>query len=506
MRRAGAFIAVAVLVSTSAGAQEPMRPRLPLRPATDAATNEARLPKSDFANALRTRPLDCNTAPLLSCGTSKSASLSCFSGDFFIDLYTFGGTAGQTVTIDGTATNGKTIFVGIQNSSGIILGQNYGVNTARFAYTFTTTGTYYIAVGFLEKFTGGTYLLAVSCGATTPPTGGGGCVTQTVGCNASATGQIASGDCILSAAGTRYDAWSFDGKFGDVVTATVEPLDSTLTTPGVFLRPPSGTISTPLMYGDHKPTVRYTLSSTGRWTAIVNTLDLPATGRYRISVQCSSGILPAPFQCIYQDLDCGQTGGGAINADSCKFGDSPDRYAPYGITMAAGDAVTIRATSTSFSPAVAIYRNGGDPIDVAFGPRGGTATLRRVASQPTQYELLVFGTEDNATGTYGISMTCESTCTQPTISLQPASGHVTLGAPYTFTAAAIGSPPFHYQWYRGGTGDTSVSVGSDSSSLVVTLNEPFTTWVRVKNACGSRDSVSATAMPDAPKRRRAGKR
>ncbi|HKO57556.1 MAG TPA: immunoglobulin domain-containing protein [Thermoanaerobaculia bacterium] len=327
------------------------------------------------------------------------------------------------------------------------------------------------------------------------------CIQQAIACGATVTGDLSPGDCTLTSDGTRYDVWSFNGSFGDVVTARLEAIDGTLTNPGLWIETPGGNPTLITMFGD-RPAVGYTLTSTGRWFIIVNTLDLSASGRYRLSLQCASGNPPSPFECVTQELGCNQTGLGVINADSCELSDS-GRYTSYKITVAAGDIVNIDATSADFAATVALYGEGDDPIASGFANgRGGIASLRYLATAAGLFEVAVYGQGPSDTGTFGIKMECQTTCTQPTISLQPSGGHTLLGSTFTFNTAAVGSPPFTFQWYRGQTGDTSSPIGGDDSKLVVTVNEALTVWVRVRNGCGSRDSVTATVTPDPPKRRR----
>lgn len=60
-----------------------------------------------------------------------------------------------------------------------------------------------------------------------------------------------------------------------------------------------------------------------------------------------------------------------------------------------------------------------------------------------------------------------------------------------------GNGPFHYQWFQGHSGSTAFPIAGATSS---TLQTPAITaatdfWVRVTNACGSRDSATATVSP-----------
>jgi hypothetical protein len=60
-----------------------------------------------------------------------------------------------------------------------------------------------------------------------------------------------------------------------------------------------------------------------------------------------------------------------------------------------------------------------------------------------------------------------------------------------------GNGPFHYQWYQGHSGITSSPVAGATQSTLQT--QPITSatefWVRITNACGTRDSATAVVTP-----------
>ena len=65
-----------------------------------------------------------------------------------------------------------------------------------------------------------------------------GCVSSPMTCNTSARGRLAVGDCTLSD-GTYFDAFRFNGSAGQLITATVYPISSSMTNPTIALAPPS---------------------------------------------------------------------------------------------------------------------------------------------------------------------------------------------------------------------------------------------------------------------------
>jgi hypothetical protein len=61
-----------------------------------------------------------------------------------------------------------------------------------------------------------------------------------------------------------------------------------------------------------------------------------------------------------------------------------------------------------------------------------------------------------------------------------------------------GNGPFKYQWYRGHSGSIASPIAGATKSEFTTpaINSTSEFWVRVKNACGSRDSATAVVKPN----------
>jgi len=74
---------------------------------------------------------------------------------------------------------------------------------------------------------------------------------------------------------------------------------------------------------------------------------------------------------------------------------------------------------------------------------------------------------------------------------------VTSGSRANLKVVPGGNGPFKYQWYQGHSGSTAFPIAGATSNTLQT--PPITTgtefWVRVTNACGSRDSATATVSP-----------
>ncbi|NDV62271.1 hypothetical protein G0Q06_07415 [Puniceicoccales bacterium CK1056] len=81
----------------------------------------------------------------------------------------------------------------------------------------------------------------------------------------------------------------------------------------------------------------------------------------------------------------------------------------------------------------------------------------------------------------------------PNIAMQPVGGSIPKGTSITLTVSATGLAPLSYQWYKGTSGDVSNPVpgATDVSFTTPVLMSAATYWVRVSNANGSDDSVTA---------------
>ena len=74
---------------------------------------------------------------------------------------------------------------------------------------------------------------------------------------------------------------------------------------------------------------------------------------------------------------------------------------------------------------------------------------------------------------------------------------VTFGQKATLRVVPNGTIPYKYQWYQGHSGSTAFPIAGATSSSLLTpaITTPTEFWVRVTNACGSRDSATATVSP-----------
>ena len=81
----------------------------------------------------------------------------------------------------------------------------------------------------------------------------------------------------------------------------------------------------------------------------------------------------------------------------------------------------------------------------------------------------------------------------PTITTPPENKSINSGQTTTLTVTASGTAPLTYQWYRGTSGDTSMPVGTNSSSFTTpALTSTTSYWARVSNSYGTVNSATAT--------------
>ncbi|HUP49962.1 MAG TPA: vWA domain-containing protein [Thermoanaerobaculia bacterium] len=80
---------------------------------------------------------------------------------------------------------------------------------------------------------------------------------------------------------------------------------------------------------------------------------------------------------------------------------------------------------------------------------------------------------------------------------QPQSQTVPLGTTAVLRAVPGGDGPLRYQWYRGPSGSTAFPIAGATTSELTTeaITVPTPYWVRVSNACGSRNSAAAIVSP-----------
>ena len=134
-------------------------------------------------------------------------------------------------------------------------------------------------------------------------------------------------------------------------------------------------------------------------------------------------------------------------------------------------------------------------------PGDGTAKLT-VSLSPDIFPAFYRGISVVGNGggsTEGAAINIEVICDPPLIlSLNnPKSQSVLRGDPATLTVKSEGPGPFAYQWYAGHAGFTSTPIaGATSDTFTTPPVDSFQEyWVRVSNACGNQNSLTARVTP-----------
>ena len=171
---------------------------------------------------------------------------------------------------------------------------------------------------------------------------------------------------------------------------------------------------------------------------------------------------------------------------------------PASSSISAGSPVTVTVSAGGTAPFTYQWFTG-DKGDVSHPIPGATlASLTQSPAATTKYWVRVSHTCDSQTADSNAATITVTvvTCTNPSITTQPADVTVGIGSTTTLKVVAAGSSTLHYQWFQGAKGDTSKPVGTDSATLVTAVIKSTTSfWVHVTNQCANgtpADSNAAT--------------
>lgn len=172
---------------------------------------------------------------------------------------------------------------------------------------------------------------------------------------------------------------------------------------------------------------------------------------------------------------------------------------PASSTISSGTPVTLTVSAGGTAPFTYQWFTG-DKGDTSHPIAGATSfSLTQSPSLTTKYWVRVSHTCDSQTvdsNAATITVT-PVTCTNPSITTQPANVSVGIGSTATLHVVAAGTSTLHYQWFQGAKGDTSKpAAGTDSATLVTGVIKSTTSfWVHVTNQCANgtpADSNAAT--------------
>jgi hypothetical protein len=210
--------------------------------------------------------------------------------------------------------------------------------------------------------------------------------------------------------------------------------------------------------------------------------------------------------CFIRTIGCNSKVFETLNASSCSNA-SGNRIDVYRFTWINGYYVTMTQKSSAFVPWVAIGDGAQNVLDFDREPRNDTSQLTFRLPYSGEYFIYAGTFAPFESGAYSIEVRCSldpppPPCSPPAVLIDPVSQRVPRGTRAELTITATGTS-LAYSWYRGARGDTShimPFVISDRMQTDPILSaERF--WVRVKNGCGSVDSLEAVVTPMSSRRR-----
>jgi hypothetical protein len=185
---------------------------------------------------------------------------------------------------------------------------------------------------------------------------------------------------------------------------------------------------------------------------------------------------------------------------------------PTELFMQNGDTANVSVTNFAPPPAgeTTVFTADGLPDDstVTFVDRTPDIALTEAKT------MRVTIGPDTLSGTYVLGVTASQSagsafnyvlvfvdCQAPyllgTTDLGTQSQSVPSGSTAKLSVVPGGNGPFKYQWYQGHSGSTAFPISGATTSTLTTgaITTPTDFWVRINNACGTRDSATATITP-----------
>ena len=162
---------------------------------------------------------------------------------------------------------------------------------------------------------------------------------------------------------------------------------------------------------------------------------------------------------------------------------------PVSLGVNAGDSATFSVTATGSG--TLSYQWYLDSVAIV-GATHSTYTVPSAATTDAgTYDVVVSNTVGSVTSSAAtLTVTVVNVGTTPTITTQPVSLAVDLGASATFSVAATGTATLTYQWYKDGIA-LNGATGSTYTVAAATASDAGTYYVTVTNGVGSVTSASA---------------
>jgi hypothetical protein len=160
---------------------------------------------------------------------------------------------------------------------------------------------------------------------------------------------------------------------------------------------------------------------------------------------------------------------------------------PVNRTVIAGQTATFSVTATGTALLSYQWLRGGSAI------AGATSSSYTTPVTSGSDSGAVFSvTVSNMAGTVTTVVATLTVDVPPTVTLQPVSVRVDAGATATFSAAATGTAPMSYQWYRGGAAIPGANASSYTTAATAGSDDGAVFSVTVSNVAGTATSAVAT--------------
>jgi len=301
-------------------------------------------------------------------------------------------------------------------------------------------------------------------------------------------------DCVSTSlqCGARVQAsgctrFHFEGRTGDVISATMRPINAPLTAPRLSLEMPVTGLHAPVVTGGAAATLRYCLPASGAYTLMAETNGEP----YYVAFDCRPNVNPEiPRDCVYEDLANGEHLQWELTKEACRWPDAAYFQVPLVIYAVAGDPITITMKSP-FAPRIGVYTYDLAIPQLVFD----RSTVTFVAAVSGRYLIMPSSAQPGVTGPFELTISSrESGCIRPLIFNEPRDVAVPYGMRATLSVSVNDSGQARrWDWFD----MTALPTLAGSQESFVT--PPVTTKqyyaARVTNGCGSTLSRMIVVTP-----------
>jgi hypothetical protein len=162
---------------------------------------------------------------------------------------------------------------------------------------------------------------------------------------------------------------------------------------------------------------------------------------------------------------------------------------PSSQTIVSGQTAVLTVVATGAAPlAYQWYQGASVDTSTPVGTNSSSFTTPALTAT-TNYWVKV----SNTAGASNSNTATITVLSPPSITVQPSSQTITSGQSATLFVSATGSGQLSYQWYQGTSGNTTTSVGGNTSTFTTpALTATTSYWVKVTNSLGSVNSNTAT--------------